>query len=103
MEKQFPQSWLPYGEDQISRNAEPYFKLISKSSGRLDYIKTIKQWKKKFGEFNTKKYLIYLSLIPKYIADPEFRHWVAICKLNPNRVCFERELMDHYRLVYEKI
>jgi cyclopropane-fatty-acyl-phospholipid synthase len=103
MEKQFPNSWLPYGEEHISRNASPYFKLISKSSGRLDYIETIKQWRKRFREFNFKKYLIYLSLLPKYIRDPEFRHWVSILNINPNKVCFERELMDHYRLVYEKI
>jgi cyclopropane-fatty-acyl-phospholipid synthase len=103
MEKQFPQSWLPYGEEQITRNASPYFKLISKSSGRLDYIETIKQWRKRFREFNLKKYLIYLSLLPRYVKDPEFRHWVSILAINPNKVCFERELMDHYRLVYEKI
>jgi cyclopropane-fatty-acyl-phospholipid synthase len=103
MEKQFPQSWLPYGEDQVTRNASPYFKLISKSSGRLDYIETIKQWRNKFREFNLKKYLIYLSLLPKYMRDPEFRHWVAIFNLNPNKVCFERHIMDHFRLVYEKV
>jgi cyclopropane-fatty-acyl-phospholipid synthase len=103
MEKQFPQSWLPYGEEQITRNANPYFKLISKSSGRLDYIETIKQWRRRFREFNLKKYLIYLSLLPRYVKDPEFRHWVSILTINPNKVCFERELMDHYRLVYEKI
>jgi cyclopropane-fatty-acyl-phospholipid synthase len=103
MEKQFPQSWLPYGENQITRNASSHFKLISKSSGRLDYIETIKQWRIRFREFNMKKYLIYLSLVPRYLRDPEFRHWVSILNINPNKVCFERELMDHYRLVYEKI
>jgi cyclopropane-fatty-acyl-phospholipid synthase len=103
MEKQFPQSWLPYGEDQITRNANPYFRLISKNSGRLDYIETIKQWKRRFREFNLKKYLIYLSLLPKYLRDQEFRHWINILNISPNKVCFERELMDHYRLVYEKV
>lgn len=103
MEKQFPQSWLPYGEEQISRNAQPWFKLTCKNCGRLDYIETIKQWRRKFREFHPKKYYIYLSLIPRYINDPEFRHWVSIFQINPNKVCFERELMDHYRLVYEKV
>jgi cyclopropane-fatty-acyl-phospholipid synthase len=103
MVKQFPGSWLPYGPEMVIRNAEPHFKLISKSSGRLDYIKTIGQWRKKFRMFNLKKYMLYLSLIPKYITDKEFRHLVAIFKVSPNRVCFEREVMDHYRLVFEKI
>ena len=87
----------------VIRNAEPHFKLISKSSGRLDYIETIGQWRKKFRKFSLKKYWLYLSLIPRYISDKEFRHLVAIFKVSPNRVCFEREVMDHYRFVFEKI
>ena len=103
MVKQFPGSWLPYGPEMVIRNAEPHFKLISQSSGRLDYIETIGQWRKKFRKFNLKKYLLYLSLIPRYIFNKEFRHLVAIFKVSPNRVCFENEVMDHYRLVFEKI
>lgn len=103
MVKEFPGSWLPYGPEMVIRNAEPHFKLISKSSGRLDYIETIGQWRKKFRKFNFKKYLLYASLIPKYIFDKEFRHQVAVFRISPNRVCFEQEIMDHYRLVFEKV
>ncbi|SRX73706.1 class I SAM-dependent methyltransferase [Aequorivita antarctica] len=103
MIKQFPGSWLPYGPEMVIRNAEPHFKLISQSSGRLDYIETIAQWRKKFRKFNFKKYLLYLSLLPKLITDTEFRHQVAVFKISPNRVCFEKEVMEHYRLVFEKI
>ncbi len=103
MVKQFPGSWLPYGPEMVIRNAEPHFKLISQSSGRLDYIETIGQWRKKFRKFSLKKYWLYLSLIPRYIMDKEFRHLVAVFKVSPNRVCFEQEVMDHYRLVFEKI
>lgn len=103
MIKEFPGSWLPYGPEIILRNAEPHFKLISQSSGRLDYIETIGQWRKKFRKFNLKKYWLYLSLIPKYITDKKFRHQVAIFRISPNRVCFEKEIMDHYRFVFEKI
>lgn len=102
MAKEFPGSWLPYGPEMVIRNAEPHFKLISQSSGRLDYIETIGQWRKKFRKFKLKKYGLYLSLIPKYFADKEFRHQVAIFNVSPNRVCFEKEIMDHYRLVFEK-
>jgi len=103
MAKEFPGSWLPYGPEMVIRNAEPRFKLISQSSGRLDYIETIGQWRKKFRKFNLEKYWLYLSLIPKYITDKEFRHQVAIFRISPNRICFEQEIMDHYRLVFEKI
>lgn len=103
MVKEFPGSWLPYGPEMVIRNAEPHFKLISQSSGRLDYIETIGQWRKRFRKFNMKKYWLYLSLIPKYLLDKEFRHQVAIFRISPNRVCFEKEIMDHYRLVFEKI
>lgn len=103
MIKEFPGSWLPYGPEMVIKNAEPYFKLISQSSGRLDYIETIKQWRIKFRKFNLKKYWLYLSLLPKFITDKEFRHQVAIFRISPNKVCFEKEVMEHYRLVFEKI
>jgi cyclopropane-fatty-acyl-phospholipid synthase len=103
MVKEFPGSWLPYGPEMVIRNAAPDFKLISQESGRLDYIETICRWRKKFRKFNLKKYWLYLSLIPKYITDKEFRHQVAVFRISPNKVCFEKEIMDHFRLVFEKI
>lgn len=103
MVKEFPGSWLPYGPEMVIRNAERNFKLISKSSGRLDYIETIGQWRKKFRKFHLKKYWLYLSLLRKYFTDREFRHQVAVFRISPNRICFEKEIMDHYRLVFEKL
>ena len=103
MIKEFPGSWLPYGPEMVIKNAEPHFKLVSQSSGRLDYIETIGKWREMFRKFSFKKYMLYLSLIPKYLTDKEFRHQVAIFKISPNRVCFEQEIMDHYRLVFEKV
>jgi cyclopropane-fatty-acyl-phospholipid synthase len=103
MEKEFPGSWLPYGPEMVIRNAEPMFKLISQSSGRLDYIETIGQWRKRFRKFNLQKYWLYLTLVPKFLLNSEFRHQVAVFRVSPNRVCFEQEIMDHFRLVFEKI
>lgn len=102
MVKQFPGSWLPYGSEMIIRNATPYFKVIDMSSGRLDYIETIRQWRKKFRKFTLKKYLHYASLIPSYFLSEDFRYRVEVFKVSPNKVCFEREIMDHYRIVFEK-
>jgi cyclopropane-fatty-acyl-phospholipid synthase len=103
MKKQFPGSWLPYGPEMILKCASPYFKTVYMSSGRLDYIETIKQWRKKFRSFNLQKYVRYFKLLPDYLLDQEFRFKVDIFRISPNKVCFERELMDHYRIVFEKI
>ena len=103
MMKEFPGSWLPYGAEMVEQAAHPWFKLITKSSGRLDYIETIAQWRKRFRKFNLEKYGLYLSLLPSYFTDREFRHRVAVFRVSPNRACFEREVMDHYRFVFEKV
>ena len=103
LEKEFPGSWLPYGPEMVIRNAEPNFRLISQSSGRLDYIETIGQWRKKFRKASLVKYLLFLSLLPKFLFEKEFRHQVAVFRTSPNRVCFQQEVMDHYRLVFEKV
>lgn len=101
--KHFPSSWLPYSGEHIIRVAEPYFKVIHHSSGRLDYIETYRQWNKRFLRFNVKKYLWFLSLLPKYLTNKEFRYQLDVLKVNPNRICFEREIMDQSRIVFEKI
>ena len=103
MVKEFPGSWLPYGPQMVIRNAKPHFKLISKSSGRLDYIETISQWRKRFRKFNLRKYWLYLSLVPRFLRDSEFRHQVSVFNISPNKICFEKEIMDHYRMVFEKL
>lgn len=99
MEKQFPGSWLPYGSEMVIKNATPFFNLIDKSSGRLDYIETISEWEKRYRSFNLKKYALFLSMIPRYLRDRDFR---ALLSTSPNKICFERELFEHYRMVFEK-
>ena len=100
---QFPGSWLPYGPEQVIRNAQPHFKLISQSSGRLDYIETIGQWRKRFRAFNLEKYMLYASLLPKILTNKAFKDMIAVFRASPNRVCFQQETMEHYRLVFEKV
>jgi len=102
MQEQFPGHWLPYGTDQIVEDARPHFKLITMSSGRLDYIETQKQWRRKFRAFGLKKYLFYLSLIPGYLTKKELRKRVGLFDVNANRICFERNILEHFRFVFEK-
>ena len=101
MEKQFPGSWLPYGAEQIEKNAASYFDLIHKHSGRLDYIETIGEWRKRFREPTFKKTLLKASLIPRYLFDKNFRQAFAT-SVSYNRICFETLAMDHFRLVFER-
>jgi cyclopropane-fatty-acyl-phospholipid synthase len=100
---QFPGSWLPHDAEQLIRNALPYSKLVSLSSGRLDYIETIGQWRQRFRAFHWKKYALYASLLPQFLTSKAFRDLIAVFRVSPNRVCFQQETMDHYRLVFEKI
>ena len=37
--RQFPGSWLPFGQEQIVRCADPHFRLLASTSGRLDYTR----------------------------------------------------------------
>jgi cyclopropane-fatty-acyl-phospholipid synthase len=102
MRRQFPGSWLPFGSEQIERDARACFRTIFKSSGRLDYIETIRQWGRRYRSFNLKKYAFYVSLLPRYLADHELRERLTRDQLISNIRCFEREVLDHFRIVFEK-
>jgi len=101
MQHQFPGSFLPFGSEQIVRCAEPEFTLVESSSGRLDYIETIKQWRARFAQPSLRKTLLKARLVPRYLTSRDFR-LAFTSGVSANSVCFERELLDHYRLVFEK-
>ena len=101
MGRQFPGSFLPYGQEQIVRSAEPHFRLVSSISGRLDYIQTIHQWRERFAAPSARKTLLKLQLLPRWLTSSDFR-LAFTSGVSANSVCFERELLDHYRLVFEK-
>lgn len=99
---EFPGSWLPYGKEQIIQNAGPYFKLVNQHSGKLDYIETIKVWRRRLKSFGLQKYLAYLSLTPQFLVDPKLRNRLKNLQIAPIRVAFEKGIWDHFRLVFEK-
>ncbi|MFI5185345.1 MAG: class I SAM-dependent methyltransferase [Chitinophagales bacterium] len=102
-EKHLPGSWLPYGSEMITKNAEPFFKVINISSGRLDYIETIRIWRKMLRKFDLRKYGLYLQLLFQFAKNKKFRHLIPVFRISPIKVCFERGLMDHFRIVFEKV
>jgi cyclopropane-fatty-acyl-phospholipid synthase len=101
LSRQFPGSWLPFGHEQIVNAAEPHFQLVAKSSGRLDYIETINQWNRRIGTPSIRKTLLKLRLLPRWLTSADFR-LAFTSGVSANQVCFQRELLDHYRLVFEK-
>jgi cyclopropane-fatty-acyl-phospholipid synthase len=98
---QFPGSWLPFGQEQVIRCAEPHLQPVSSESGRLDYIETITQWNARIGAPSLRKTLLKARLLPRWLTSPEFR-MAFTSGVSANKICFERELLDHYRLVFEK-
>jgi cyclopropane-fatty-acyl-phospholipid synthase len=101
MGRQFPGSFLPYGQEQIVKAALPSFRLVASASGRLDYIETIRQWRKRFAAPSVRKTLLKLELLPRWLTSSDFR-LAFTSGVSANSVCFERELLDHHRLVFEK-
>jgi cyclopropane-fatty-acyl-phospholipid synthase len=98
--RQFPGSWLPFGQEQVVRSAGPHFRLVSSVSGRLDYIETINRWNARIGAPSFRKTLLKLRLLPSWLSSADFR-LAFTSGVSANQVCFQRELLDHYRLVFE--
>jgi cyclopropane-fatty-acyl-phospholipid synthase len=101
MERQFPGSFLPFGSEQVIGCASEHFELVSAVSGRLDYIETIRQWRERFGRPSFRKTLMKARLVPRWLTSADFR-LAFTSGVSANAVCFERELLDHFRLVFEK-
>jgi cyclopropane-fatty-acyl-phospholipid synthase len=99
--RQFPGSWLPFGSEQVLRCAAPSLRLVSTSNGRLDYIETITQWNARIGRPSLHKTALKLMLVPRWLTSRDFR-LAFTSGVSANKVCFERELLDHWRLVFEK-
>jgi cyclopropane-fatty-acyl-phospholipid synthase len=100
--KTFPGTWLPYGAEQVERAAAHEFREVYKENGRLDYIETIKQWEKRFAKFTLRKGLLYLSLLPRYLTSADFRY-AFTSGVSANAIAFRRLLLDHFRIVFEKV
>ena len=99
--RQFPGSWLPFGQEQLVRSADPHFRLVASTSGRLDYIQTISQWNQRIGAPSFKKTLFKLQLLPRWLTSADFR-LAFTSGVSANKICFERKLLEHYRLVFQK-
>ena len=98
----YPGSWLPAGEEQIERCAAPYFRLVSRKNGRLDYIETMNQWDRVW-KWSARKVIPSLKMVPNFLTDPDVRYKLESLREGYNKVCFIREVMDHQRLIFDAI
>ena len=65
-------------------------------------LEKIDRWTKAFNKFQLEKYLLYATLLPK-LASSDFRKWVRRYRIQPNLQVFQREVFEHYRIVFEKV
>jgi len=105
IEKFYPGSWLPVSKEQIVRAALPYFRLVSTTNGREDYIETLKRWHVAIrGLFGFTKLLPTLKdllrLAPRYAVDRDFREQIKSIVCKDQLACFERRIMDHERMFF---
>lgn len=103
LEKIYPGSWLPQGKEQIVKDARSRFKMLSANSGRLDYIQTMTEWPKGNRAYTPALIWARIKLIPRYLTDQEFRLQIESITSEANRKMFERSIMEHYRMVFEKV
>lgn len=98
----YPGSWLPSDKEQISKNTRR-FKLISANNGRLDYVQTLKEWGVRSRRITLQKIWAVAKLGKRYVTSKEFRYKVEAFRRAATRTCFEREILNHYRMVFEKL
>ena len=60
-----------------------------------------KQWRARFAKRSVRKTWLKARLVPPYLTSREFR-LAFTSGVSANTVCFERELLDRFRLVFEK-
>lgn len=101
LRKFYPGSFPPLGMEQIERCAKGTFALGAVLDGRLDYIRTMEEWGRVW-RFDLSRLGALLRTVPYALCDPDLLWKVRSLWHGYNRQCFEREVLDHRRIVLEK-
>jgi hypothetical protein len=73
----------------------------TRDSGRLDYIETIQQWNARIGARSARKTLLKLQVAAALADRPRLSTRFHL-RRQLQQGLLRRELLDHYRLVFEK-
>jgi cyclopropane-fatty-acyl-phospholipid synthase len=101
LEKFYPGTWLPMGEEQVLKTSAPYFSVISMNNGRKDYVETAQQWRV-IWKFGWRKMLMAGKVLPYLLRDRDFRYRLETLRYGYMGECLKREVMDHQRIVFQK-
>jgi cyclopropane-fatty-acyl-phospholipid synthase len=101
IEQIFPDSCFPQSVEQLRRTAEPYFRLVTHSNGRLDYVETIEVWRRRLRRLTPPKAWIFARLFASALRERDLRVKLELLARPYFSECFRRELMDHERMVFE--
>lgn len=107
LEKFYPGTWPPQGLKQIVKDAKG-FKMIYANNGSKDYLQTLKEWSKRTNPLSLHMLPVSLSLLPRlalrYATNRDFRYQIESVVTDQNtRAVFARGIMDHHRMVFEKL
>jgi cyclopropane-fatty-acyl-phospholipid synthase len=101
LEKFYPGTWLPMGEEQLLRTSAPYFEVISMNNGRKDYVETSQQWRV-IWKFSWRKMVLAIKILPDLLRDKDFRYRLETLRRGYMGESLKREVMDHQRIVFQK-
>ena len=95
--------WLPVGVDHIAKVASRHFRVVLVDNGRLDYIKTMEEWGKRINRPSLAKLVVLARMLRYLLVDPDCIYRVRSYLHGYNQVCFQQQIMDHYRMVLERV
>lgn len=98
----YPGSWLPASLEQLERTAAPCFSIVLHSNGREDYVRTMQEWGRRLRRFTWRKGLAVARLLPRLLVDRDLRYRVELVSGDYHQRCFERQIMDHERIVFKR-
>ena len=102
MGRQFPGSLPPVrrGADRPQRRRRTSASCRAPAAGSTTSRRSA-SGAQRFAAPSVSKTLLKLRLLPRWLTSADFR-LAFTSGVSANSVCFERELLDHYRLVFEK-
>jgi len=96
----YPGSWLPHSAEHVIGAAAPYFAPTYVSNGRLDYLQTMGEWGRAVRALGWKKWRHVAPTVWRALVSTEGRRFLTALRSGCARLCFEREIFQHYRMVF---